>query len=204
LTQPPTHNAAPYASLTARYLTPARLLLRALGAAVGVVAAALALVAVLVAVQGRSVETRHADTIMVVGAPCGGAAAPDPCPALGHALDLLRRGYAKRLLVATDGAESARTSLLAAGLPADALLIPEGGANAGQRTRAAANLLRADGMSSVLLVGQPSDMLLALKMTRDAGLTAYAAPLADEGRLPPVGALLAEAGAYWRYVLLGE
>jgi hypothetical protein len=206
MNEAPVRDPAPYASLTARSITPARALLRALVAAAGAAAAALMLVAVLVAVQGRSVELRHADTVMVVGAPCGGAAAGE-CPAnrvLDHALDLFRRDYAKHVLLATPDADAARAYLLAADLPAAALMAPESGASPWQRVQAAAGALRAEGMETALLAGQPSDMLLALKMTRDLGLTAYAAPAAGEARLPPVGALLGEAISYWRYVLFGQ
>jgi uncharacterized SAM-binding protein YcdF (DUF218 family) len=206
MNEAPVRDPAPYASLTARSTTPARALLRAFVAACGAVAAALALVAVLVAVQGGSVDLRHADALMVVGAPCDAASAGDcATPAvLDHAIDLFRRGYASRVLLAANNSEAARDHLLAAGIPAGALVTPDAAVTPWQRARAAAAALRADGLQSVLLVGQPSDMLLALKMTRDLGLTVYPAPGAGTARIPSIGVLLNEALSYWRYVLLGE
>lgn len=206
MNEAPVRDPAPYASLAARSITPARALLRALVAAAAAIAAALTLVALLVAVQGRSVELRHADAVMVVGSPCGGSAAGE-CPAsrvLDHALDLFRRDYAKQVLLATPDAEAARAYMLAADVPAAALMVPESGASPWQRVRAGADALRAEGMETALLAGQPSDMLLALKMTRDLGLTVYAAPAAGDARIPPVRVLLGEALSYWRYVLFGE
>jgi hypothetical protein len=185
----------------------ARRLARALLLLLLLCVAGLVLVAVLVAVQSQYVDLRQADAIMVLDMPCDTArpSGAQPCPQqalLEHALDLYRRGLAQRLLL-SDNTRAGLDYLRANGVPEPALLIEHEGSG---DVRLVAEMARANGISSVLLVGVPYQMLRGLKMVRDHDLVAYAAPLPARvglGDVEQLRAIARESGAYWRYVLFG-
>lgn len=181
----------------------------------GCLLALVALICVLILIQGRrddapAVGTR---TAVVLGAAQWNG---DPSPVLqarlDHAFDLYRRGLVGRIIL-TGGvgrgdtiseAAAGRQYLLERGAPAEALLLEEQGTTTWESLQNTAVIARSQRISAVLLVSDPFHMLRALKMARDLELTAYASPTtsspisgntAEEARY-----VLREAWAYLMYV----
>lgn len=163
-----------------------------------------------------------ADAIVVLG----GALAPPRhgqlMPDLGGGSDrvwaaarLYRAGKAPLLLLsgssdpdesATSEAFAMRLLLLDLGVPADAMVLEEKSRNTAENARFAAGILRARGMSSVLLVTSAMHMERARAQFEATGLRVLPAPTDHEagGRLnhrrldawlPDAGALAGSAGA---------
>jgi uncharacterized SAM-binding protein YcdF (DUF218 family) len=164
----------------------------------------------LIVTQGRRNETRRADAVVVLGVAESHTAAPARAMQLrlDVARDLYRRGSISRIILSasdttTATVESGRQYLIDQGLPDQALLGAEGGEAAWERLNNVANLARANGIQTVLLVGDAPEMLRSLKIARDAGLDAYGVPVrsaptddvVEEGR-----ATLEEAWAYSVYI----
>lgn len=169
-----------------------------------------AILCALIVTQGRRDETRRADAVVVLGV--GESHTTTPTQAmrmrLDVARDLYRRGVVSRIMLTASDATTAtvasgRQYLIDQGLPDQALLGAEGGEAAWERLHSAANLARANGIQTVLLVGEAPEMLRSLKIARDAGLDAYGVPVrsaptddvVEEGR-----ATLEEAWAYSVYI----
>lgn len=192
-------------------------LLRGLALASASALALLLVICALVLVQGRRDETREAGAAIVLGAAQWNG---DPSPVLqtrlNHALELYRRGTVRQLIL-TGGvgqgdtiseAAAGRDYLLERGVSPDDLLLEEQGQTTWDSLRSAAEIARANGIESVLLVSDSYHMLRSLKMAYDLGLDAYPSPT-RASRDAPLSLLLAthvlrEAGAYLMYVFGGQ
>jgi uncharacterized SAM-binding protein YcdF (DUF218 family) len=175
------------------------------------IAAMLALLCALVVAEARRDDLAEAGVGRVGAAVVLGAApgAPEPAAALrarlDHALELYRRGQVRLIVVAggVAGAPSGKQYLLGRGLPAEALLSEEDGASTWENVRDSVPLVNANRIGAVVLVGEPFQMLRALKMTRDLGLIAYSSPsrgAPPAGRLQQAAVVLREAWAYLVYI----
>lgn len=144
--------------------------------------------------QSRRDEARPADVLVVV--------APElPSEALvEHSFDLFRRGYAARMLIVGRGGEGLRAGLVERGVLAEAMTVGPPGESPVAELRAGVEAARRAGATSVLLAGDPAELLLWLKLARDGGLRAYGAP--TPGASPGPLELLGAGARYWRYALL--
>lgn len=172
-------------------------LVRIVGVITVTAAVALALTCTAVAIQGQRNEVRPADALLIVSPQL-----PDQAT-VNYLIDLYRRGYASRLILANGEAERLRADLAGERyrLPEAALLLAEGGRSRRDRIGRAAALARQHDLESILVVDQASALLLDLKMAQDLGLKAYGTPV--PGAPPDFAALLFAGLAYWQYVLLG-
>lgn len=166
--------------------------LRYLALISGVLIGGFCLVAGLIYLQNRQSEVRRADAI-VLSLRTGASDA-----VIDYAVDLYRRGFAARLILAGGDPQLLAARIGERGLPGEAALVISAGEEE-EAIRQAAELARANGIASVLLISDPHDLLLQLKMLRDQGLEAYAAPAPQQ----PVqlAAVTRASLAYWRYVL---
>jgi uncharacterized SAM-binding protein YcdF (DUF218 family) len=145
----------------------------------------IALVCALIVVQGQRDEARDSGAAVVLGAAQWNG---DPSPVLrarlDHALDLYHRGIVKRIILTGGVGPGDRLSEAAAGkqylldrqLSAEVLLLDERSTTTWENVQNAAELARANGIDTVLLVSDPFHMLRSLKMARDLKLTAYGSP----------------------------
>lgn len=161
----------------------------------GMALVAIAFVCTLVVLQGQRDEQQRVDVIVVL--PYN---QPDRAH-LDYALELYRRGYAPRLLLTGTNVADMQANLVSRGVPEAALLTLPETDDEFVRMQDVADLLHAQGIHSTLLVNEPENMLLDLKMMRDLGLSAYGSPLPDD----PVDAqrVFQASLNYWQYVLLG-
>ena len=152
----------------------------------GVSAALLAvLVCGLIVVQGQRDDARDSGAAVVLGAAQWNG---DPSPVLqarlDHALDLYHRGVVKRIILTGGVGLGDRFSEAAVGkqylldrqLSPEVLLLDERSTTTWENMQNAADLARANGIDTVLLVSDPFHMLRSLKMARDLGLSAYGSP----------------------------
>lgn len=170
-----------------------------------------ALVVVLIALQGRRDEARPTGAALVFDAgESGEAPSPELRARLDHALDLYRRGLVDRVILAGAGTPAVERAagqayLAQRGLPESAVLRDSRGETAWEQAQSAAALARAQGIGSLLVVGEPAQMLRLLKITRDVGVEAYGSPANDpalaRGLFENARAMLVETGAYLAYVL---
>jgi uncharacterized SAM-binding protein YcdF (DUF218 family) len=194
-------------------------LTRTLTLLAGLAVVALALLCALIILQGqRDDVTRtgpRVDALLVMGTTqYNGVPSPVLRARLDHALDLFRRGVAPRLIL-TGGAApgdsfteagAARDYLLGQGVPEAALLVEDGSRTSYQNLKRSAEIARANGIVSVLIVSDNFHMLRSLKMARDLDLRAYGSPtrtspIAGDPRLQ-LRYTLREAGAYLVYLFL--
>lgn len=186
---------------TEEEVRPRRALLRTAGAQLSrllVLLTSIALLALALAIlaatlQSQRDETRRADTLLVI------APAVPARPLIQHTFELYRRGYAPQILVTGAGRERLANVLREGGLPEQAVSSIAGDAGENE-VQAAAAATRAAGHNSVLVVAEPAELLLSLKMARDSGLRAYGSPPPGLGAEPLT--LLRAGVAYWGYVLL--
>jgi hypothetical protein len=165
-----------------------------LGGAVAMMAlTALCISTLAVWLQGRREESRSADVLFVA------APAPPPDALVEHSLELYRRGYAPQVVLVGEGGEALRALLVERGVPEQAVAVAPPAAGAQAQVQAAAAAQRA-GASSALVAGAPAELLLWLKLARDAGLRAYGAP--TPGESPALPELVAAGARYWGYALL--
>jgi uncharacterized SAM-binding protein YcdF (DUF218 family) len=179
---------------------------------VGVSAALLvALVCGLIVVQGQRDDARDSGAAVVLGAAQWNG---DPSPVLqarlDHALDLYHRGVVKRIIL-TGGvgpgdrfseADVGKQYLLDRQLSPEVLLLDERSTTTWENMQNAADLARANGIDTVLLVSDPFHMLRSLKMARDLGLSAYGSPT----RTSPISGNRAAEARYvvreiWAYLV---
>ncbi len=158
----------------------------------------LGVTAAMVVVQSGRDEARPAGAVVVPGEAVDSALTPDQKAQCDHAANLYRRGMVSRIiLTGVMVAPLARQYLIDQGLPPQVILIEEESASLVEGLRVAANMARAQGLSSVVIVTAPPTMLTALKVARDEGLTAYGSPAGDASR---AGDRLAVALETWRYL----
>ncbi len=169
--------------------------LRTLLTLITLVLAALTLVSGLVLLQAQRDERRRVDMIVVF-------APTTPTTAhLDHAFELYRRGYAPRIVLAGGDGDAAHAVLLERGMDDTALLVVERGSSATTTMRNVADMAYQNQWERVLLVALPGEMLLDLKLARDMGLDAYAAPL--PGATLDTQGVFTGSLRYWRYILTG-
>jgi uncharacterized SAM-binding protein YcdF (DUF218 family) len=178
--------------------------------AAAMIVGAFLVVALLILIQGRYPETRRADAIVVLLHQCelldDTEQAPEaPCGVqeLEYALNLYRRAYASHIVLVDAEAAPAYNYMLERGFPEQSLLQEDQFDSRIQQFDHLANEMRTHGMSSLLVVGHPHEILLALKMTRDLGLQSYGEPLPPVSRFD-LTLLFQESYHYWRYVLFGS
>jgi uncharacterized SAM-binding protein YcdF (DUF218 family) len=170
-----------------------------------------ALVCGLIVMQGQRDDARASGAAVVLGAAQWNG---DPSPVLrarlDHALDLYHRGVVKRIILTGGVGAGDRLSEAAAGkqylldrqLSAEVLLLDERSTTTWENLQNAADLARANGVDTVLLVSDPFHMLRSLKMARDLGLSAYGSPT----RTSPISGNRAEEARYvvreiWAYLV---
>lgn len=164
-----------------------------LGGALAMVAlTALCISTLAVWLQGRREEARSADVLFVA------APAPPPEALVEHSLELYRRGYAPQVVLVGEGGEALRALLVERGVAEGAIAVAPPGAGVQAQLQAATAAQRA-GASSALVAGAPAELLLWLKLARDAGLRAYGAP--TPGESPPLPELVVAGARYWGYAL---
>jgi uncharacterized SAM-binding protein YcdF (DUF218 family) len=158
----------------------------------------LGLTAAMVVVQGSRDEARPAGAALVTGEAVDSALTPEQKAQCDHAINLYRRGMVSRMILTGDSmfVALARPYLIDQGLPQQALLLAENTSLVGG-IRAAANLARIQGISSVVIVAEPPMMLTALKVARDEGLTGYGS---SPGVVSVVEKPYAVADGTWRYL----
>jgi len=165
----------------------------------------LGVTAAMVVVQSGRNEARPAGAAVVPGEAVDGALTPEQQAQCDHAANLYRRGMVSRIiLTGVTVAPLARQYLIDQGAPPQVLLIEEESASLVEGLRAAANMARAQGISSVVIVVDPPAMLTALKVARDEGLTAYGSPVGDASRADDPNAVVGETWRYLRYVFAGR
>jgi uncharacterized SAM-binding protein YcdF (DUF218 family) len=186
------------------------------------VVAAMALICVLIVLEGQRDDLQNlgvgrAGAAIVLGAAqWGGDRSPVLRARLDHALDLYRRGQV-RLIVLTGGAAAGDTLseaaagkqyLLGRGMPAEALLNEDHSTSTWENLRNSAPLIQSNQIGAVVLVSDPCQMLRSLKMARDLGLIAYGSPT----RTSPISAsrwqearyVVREAWAYLVYLFFRQ
>lgn len=183
---------------------------RGLLTVIAVAAMLLALVSAMIVVQGQRDEARPVGAAVVLGDPIGSG---DPAIArvarFEHAGDLYRRGMVSRIiLTGKSAAPAGREYLTKLGLPPQALLTETESATMAESVRAASAIARTQGVSAVIIVADPPQMLTALKVARDEGLTAYGSPThSGPGEAYPaaeVAVVLHETWRYLTYVIVGQ
>lgn len=145
------------------------------------------------AIQAGRDETRHVDVMLVL--------APEipPQALVTQTLEIYRRGYAAQVLLVGLGQSQVRSQLIDQGVPADAIgMAPPAPSTSGWLSGAVA--MAGDG--AALVVADPADLMIALKLAQDHGLSAYGAPPPGIA-LSPVS-LLSAGLRYWGYVLSGS
>ncbi|MFQ3662878.1 MAG: hypothetical protein SNJ69_10850 [Chloroflexaceae bacterium] len=158
----------------------------------------LALIALLVAavaagLQARRDEARTADVLLIVAPEVPSAALVE------HAFEVYRRRYAPGVVIVGAGSEALRIALIERGAPEEALQAPAPAMEPVAAMRDIARAAQRAGATSALIVAEPAEMLLWIKLVGDNDLKAYGAP--PRGIAPGPLALLRASGQYWRYVL---
>ncbi len=139
-------------------------------------------------------EARNADLLLII------APALPPAALLEHAFETYRRGYAPDVIVAGAGAEVLRTSMIERGAPGERIEAIGSERRPVAELRGRVRSAHAAGAQSALIVAEPAELLLWLKLTRDEGLRAYGTPPPGSG--PGVLDLVGGSLSYWRYVLI--
>ncbi|MCX7789290.1 MAG: hypothetical protein N2378_01495 [Chloroflexaceae bacterium] len=172
------------ASWQAGYAVSVLLVMALIALLVGAVAAGL---------QARRDEARSADVLLIVAPALPSQALID------HAFEVYRRRYAPGVVIVGTGSEAMRIALIERGAPEGALQAPAPILQPVAALQEVARSARHAGAASALVVAEPAEMLLWLKLVGDSGLSAYGAP--PRGAAPGPVALLRASGQYWRYAL---
>lgn len=167
-----------------------------LGGALALLVLGVALASILVLLQARRNEVRRVDALILL------PQVADTAAGVAQALDLYRRGYTQQMIVGGPAAARVRAALVERGLPATALVGGDESTDPIIFWERTAHIARQNGVSSVLLVTDGAQMLRELKIARDLGLAAYAAPMA--GPDPDFPTAVRASLGYWAYVLAGR
>ncbi|MCS6883581.1 MAG: hypothetical protein RMK84_19940 [Oscillochloridaceae bacterium] len=150
--------------------------------------------AVAAGLQARRDEARSADMLLIV-------APALPSQTLSeHAFAVYRRRYAPTVVIAGAGSEALRIALIERGAAEETLRVALPAATPVAELQEVLRSARRAGAASALVVAEPAELLLWLKLVGDHGLSAYGAP--PRGVTPGPLALLRASGQYWRYALL--
>jgi uncharacterized SAM-binding protein YcdF (DUF218 family) len=194
-----------------------RLVVRVLGAALVSVLLLVASTALAIWWTARQDARPGADAIVVLGsAQYNGVPSSIFEARLEHALDLYDEGVAP-VIVTVGGkaagdefseAEAGREYLAEAGVPDDALLAVQEGADTLESMRAVSAEFDGRGWSGALLVTDPWHAMRAERMAEDAGLDASSSPTrqgpAVQTRTTQFKYILRETAAYLLYRVTGE
>jgi uncharacterized SAM-binding protein YcdF (DUF218 family) len=167
--------------------------------------------------QGERDEQRPADAIVVLGAAqYDGRPSPVFRARLDHAVALYRAGVAP-LLVVTGGkadgdrtteADTARSFAIAAGVPAEAILVEDQGRTTIESLRAVGTIFRGRGLATAVFVSDRTHMLRVLRIARDQGIAGWGSPTATSPTDLTFGtradATIHELGALGVYFLTGD
>lgn len=135
---------------------------------------------------------------------------------LDHAIGLWRAGHAPRLVMTggrqegdrTTEAATARAYAIAAGVPAEAILMESRGRSTLESLESVATILREEGVGATLFVSDRSHMLRVVRMAKDLGIGAYGSPAprspADATLARRIEATLHELGALAWYAIGGR
>ncbi len=167
-----------------------------LGGALALLVLGVALTSILVLLQARRNEVRRVDALILL------PQVADTAAGVAQALDLYRRGYTQQMIVGGPAAARVRAALVERGLPVTALVDGDESTDPIVFWERTAHIARQNGVASVLLVTDSAQMLRELKIARDLGLTAYAAPMA--GPDPDFPTAVRASLNYWAYVLAGR
>ena len=163
----------------------------------GVAAAGIILVVLLTIAQSRDDQARRADVIVIAHLDTPSA------PHFDAAVRLYQQGYASRLIVAGGDPPSLKDQLIARRISSEVILIPPITTTTRLASvRQVAAIAQANRFESVLIVEQPDQLLLTLKLAGDYGLDAYGVPISS--LQPDLASLLQSALDYWQYALLGS
>ncbi len=163
----------------------------------GVAAAGIILVLLLTMAQSRNDQARRADVIVIAHLDTSSA------PHFDAAARLYQQGYASRLIVAGSDPPAFRDQLIARRISPEVILIPPiTTTNRLASIRQVAAIAQANQFKSVLIVDQPEQLLLTLKLAGDYGLDAYGVPI--NSLQPNLASLLQSTLDYWQYALLGS
>jgi len=194
-----------------------RLVVRVLGAAVLSVLLLIGSTALAIWWNARQDSRPSSDSIVVLGsAQYNGVPSSIFEARLEHALDLYENGVAP-VIVTVGGketgdqfteAEAGRDYLAAAGVPDDALLAIQEGADTLESMRAVAAEFDARGWHTAVLVTDPWHAMRAQRMAEDAGIEASSSPTrqgpAVQTRSTQFRYILRETAAYLLYRVTGE
>lgn len=166
----------------------------------------------------RQTETRHADTIVVLG-----AAQYDPTPStvfqwrLQHALDLWRAGYAETIVtvggnregdVYTEAGAGKKWLVEQGGVPETSVVAVEVGSNTLTSAQALGPVYAQNGWSDAIVVTDPPHMLRAKTMIADQGIAVYGSPTrsgpAVQSRRTQLEYIFRETGALLYYGIFGR
>jgi uncharacterized SAM-binding protein YcdF (DUF218 family) len=137
-------------------------------------------------------RARPTNAIIVMGAAqYRGRPSPVLRARLDHAIGLFAQGYAPRMVLTGGIAEGdtaseasvSRTYVLNAGVPDSSILLENDGRTTSQSIRAVAQLLRAHGLDSVIVVSDPFHVFRASVVARRHGLRATTSPTHTSGVL---------------------
>mgnify|MGYP005837616845 FL=1 len=163
----------------------------------GVAAAGIILVVLLTIAQSRDDQARRADVIVIAHLDTSSA------PHFDAAVRLYQQGYASRLIVAGGDPPALKDQLIARRISSEVILIPPITTTTRLASvRQVAAIAQANRFETVLIVEQPDQLLLTLKLAGDYGLDAYGVPISS--LQPDLANLLQSALDYWQYALLGS
>jgi uncharacterized SAM-binding protein YcdF (DUF218 family) len=194
-----------------------RLVVRVIGAAVAAVLLLVAATALGIWWTARKDARPSSDAIVVLGsAQYNGVPSSIFEARLAHALDLYEDGVAP-VIVTVGGkatgdqfseAEAGREYLADAGVPDDALLAVQEGADTLESMRAVATQFDDRGWDTAVLVTDPWHAMRAERMAEDAGMDASSSPTrqgpAVQTRTTQFRYILRETAAYLLYRVTGE
>lgn len=157
---------------------------------------------------GRQDDPQQADAIVILGAQVDASGRPgsDLTSRTYHGVDLYNAGWSP-WLICTGGYSGDPLSAAAVacrfavslGVPRDAVLLADGGMTTAEDARSTAEVMKAHGWTSVLLVSHPLHLYRASWSFRQQDLVVHASPTTTETHriLPPLRLwyLLREAGA---------
>lgn len=165
---------------------------------------------------GNEDQGRPADCIVVLGAAArGGAPSPVFEERIRHGVSLYHRGLSSRLLFTGGFGEGSQSSesatgrdwAIAQGVPAAAILIEEKSRTTRQNLDEAAQLMKANGLHSAIIVSDPLHMKRSVRMARDLGIDAVSSPTPSSRYRslgPKLGFLFRELYFYHHYLVTGD
>ncbi len=162
-------------------------------------------------------DRRPADAVVVMGAAqYDGVPSPLYRARLDHAIELVRDGVAPHLVVTggkatgdrTTEADAGRSYAMAHGISPDVILVERESRTTLQSIRGVAGVMHDAGLTSAVLVSDPTHMLRVLRMASDAGITAWGSPTRtsplERDTVARADAVVHELGALGIYFLSGD